>query len=184
MVTAESARADAYRLRIATSLATGVADDRRHDLLESVHASVGQAFGSISLAGQTDLNLTSRSGTLPLMIRNTNPFPVRVVLSIRSERLAFPEGDHFEYDLTEEITRVDVPVKALATGSVPTFVELSTPDGAMTLDSRRLNVRSTAISGVGLAISLGALAVLVFWWARTWRRNRRAQDPASDIAGA
>ena len=184
LVTAESARADAYRLRISTSLATGVADERRHELLQSVDTSVRQAFGSITLAGQTDLNLTSRSGTLPLMIRNTNPFPVQVVLSIRSDRLAFPEGDHFTYDLTEEITRVDIPVKALATGSIPTFVQLATPDGATTLDSRQLNVRSTAISGVGLAISLGALAVLVFWWARTWRRNRRAKDPAPDVADA
>ncbi len=184
LVTAESARADAYRLRIATSLATGVPDDARHALLQSVDAAVGQAFGAITLAGQTDLNLTSRSGTLPLMIRNTNPFPVRVVLSIRSDRLAFPEGDHFEYDLTEEITRVDIPVKALATGSVPTFVALSTPDQTRTLDSRQLNVRSTAISGVGLAISLGALAVLVFWWARTWRRNRRAKQTGPEGAGA
>lgn len=172
LVGTESARADTHHLHIATSLAAGIDDDRRLRLLEGVAADVEQAFDGVVLTGQTDLNLTSRSGTLPLQIRNDNDFPVRVVLEISSDRLLFPEGERFEIEAASEITRIDIPVQARATGSVPTFVELTTPDGRVVLEARRLNVRSTAISGVGLALSLGALAVLVIWWLRTWRRNR------------
>lgn len=171
-VDTESARADALRLRIATSIAVGVDAAERTSLVDSVETAVSTAFDAVALAGPTDLNLTSRNGTLPLMIRNDNDFPVRVVLRIRSDRLTFPEGDRFEYTLTEDVTRIDIPVEARATGSVPTAVELRTPDEEVVLDSRQLNVRSTAISGVGLALSLGALAVLILWWARTWRRSR------------
>lgn len=172
LVGTESARADAMRLRVATSVSSGLDHDARLRLLDDVAAEVTDAFDGVTLSGQTDLNLTSRSGALPLQIRNANDFPVDVVLQISSDRLRFPEGQRFEIAADEEITRVDIPVRAQATGSVPTFVQLTTPDGQIILDQRQLDVRSTAVSGVGLALSIGALIVLVIWWARSWRRSR------------
>ena len=183
LVGPESARADGLRLQIATSLARGIDAERRIGLLAAVRATVEGGFDAVVLTGQTDLNLTARSGTLPIMILNRNQFPVRVVLRIRSDRLTFREGDRFEFVVSEEVTRFDVPVDARATGSVPTFVEILTPDERVVLDSRRLDVRSTAVSGVGLLLSAGALAVLVFWWARTWRRSRRAGRRMRDRPG-
>ncbi len=174
LVVGESARAVDLRLRVATALAHGLTTDQRTALVDAAASTIEDTFAAITLSGQTDLNLTSRSGTLPLVLRNDTGFPVRVVVEIRSERLGFPDGDRFEVSLTEEITRLDVPVEARATGSVPTFVTVTTPDGAVTLDSRQLNVRSTAISGVGLFLSLGALAVLILWWGRSWWRGRSA----------
>lgn len=176
-VEGESARAVDLRLRVATALARGLSPEDRRALLDAADSAARETFDAISLAGQTDLNLTSRSGTLPLVLRNDTGFPVRVVVGIRSERLQFPQGDRFEMVLTDELTRLDVPVEARATGSVPTFVTVSTPDDEIRLDSRQLNVRSTAISGVGLTLSLGALAVLVIWWVRSWRRARHGDVP-------
>lgn len=179
-VEGQSARAVDLRLRVATALARGLSTDARQALLDAAAASAQETFDAITLAGQTDLNLTSRDGTLPLVLRNEAGFPVRVVVTIRSERLRFPEGDRFEVVLEEEVTRLDVPVEARATGSVPTFVSVLTPDEDIRLDVQQLNVRSTAISGVGLALSLGALAVLLVWWGRSWLRGRRdaGGDPA------
>lgn len=182
LVGAESARADSLRLRVATSVASGLDRDRRTALLDAVERDISEAFAGVHLSGQTDLNLTSRSGTLPLQIRNENDFPVDVVLQISSDRLRFPEGQRFEISASEEITRVDIPVRAQATGSVPTFVQLTTPDGTMILEERRLDVRSTAVSGVGLTLSLGALAVLIIWWARTWHQSRTGRPEPSDAA--
>ena len=178
LVGAESARASELRLRIATSLARGLDRSRRAAILETVAETTRATFDGVTLAGQTDVNLTSRRGTLPLIVRNDNPFPVKVVVRVRSERLRFPQGDRFEIDVAEELVRVDVPVESRATGSVPTFVEVLTPDEGLVLDERRLDVRSTAVSGVGLAISLGALVVLLVWWVRTWRRSHPVRsDP-------
>jgi hypothetical protein len=39
----------------------------------------------------------------------------------------------------------------------------------------RYTVRSTAVSGVGLALSIGAGVFLTVWWARHWRRTRRSK---------
>ena len=176
-VGAESARTADLAVQLATSVARDLGTDERLALLDAVHGEVRRGFDSVSLTGQTDLNLTSRRGELPVSIANANDYPVRVLVRIRSERLGFPDGREFEVTVDPDVTRLDVPVEALATGSVPTFVEVRTLDGSLLLDSRQLNVRSTAVTGVGLALSLGALAVLAIWWARTWRKGRGTGEP-------
>lgn len=173
---ADSSRAADLAEQRLTSVADGLETADRLALLEAVEAVVAEGFDGIDLTGQTDLNLTSREGDLPIAIANANDYPVRVTVVIRSDRLRFPDGEEFEVIAEPDITRLDVRVEALATGSVPTFVEIRTPDGALVLDARQLNVRSTAVSGVGLALSLGALAVLAVWWIRTWRKKHKTDD--------
>jgi hypothetical protein len=178
----QSSRADDLRLQVATAVATTTPTDRRDEAMAVVEAVLGEAFGGVRLSGDRNLNLTSRRGTLPITIENANPFPVDLVVRTRSDRLRFPDGDELPVTVEAgDLLRIDVPVEALATGSVPVFVELWTPDGIARLDLTQLNVRSTAISGVGIVLSLGALAVLLVWWVRHWRRTRRDRtvDPVS-----
>lgn len=170
-----SSRADDLRLQIATAVAATGTDETRTEAIGAVEESLRDVFSAIRLTGQTDLNLTSRRGTLPIIVENDNPFTVDVLVRIRSDRLAFPAGEAFPLTVSGDGERIDVPVESLATGSVPVFVEVWTGDDRELLDSRQLNVRSTAISGVGLTLSLGALLVLVTWWFRNWRRSRRAR---------
>lgn len=175
-----SSRADDLALQVATAVATTTPDARRDAAMDVVEGALGTAFGSVRLSGQTDLNLTSRRGTLPVTIENPNPFPVDVLVRTRSDRLAFPDGADLPVTVeASDILRIDVSVEALATGSVPVFVELWTPDDQIRIASQRLNVRSTAISGVGIVLSVGALLVLVVWWARNWRKTSRSRgdDP-------
>lgn len=175
-----SSRADDLRLQVATAVATTTPPARRDAAMDTVEQALGTAFGSVRLGGERNLNLTSRRGTLPVTVENANPFPVNVVIRTTSDRLRFPDGRDLPVSVEAgDATRFDVPVEALATGSVPVSVELWTPDDRIRLDGRTLNVRSTAISGVGLLLSLGALLVLVVWWVRSWRRKRRDPAPAS-----
>jgi Family of unknown function (DUF6049) len=179
-----SSRADDLRLQVATAVATTTPPARRDAAMNTVEEALGTAFGSVRLGGERNLNLTSRRGTLPVTVENANPFPVDVVIRTTSDRLRFPDGEDLPVTVDAgDAARIDVPVEALATGSVPVSVELWTPDDRIRLDGRTLNVRSTAISGVGLLLSLGALLVLVVWWVRSWRRNRRATATPGPPAG-
>lgn len=182
LVGPDSARTASLELQLLTSLADDLADEERRALIDDVVASVDEGFEAVHLTGQTDLNLTSRRGDLPITVINENDFPVTIEVRIRSDRLDFPEGEAFTVEVGTEPARLDIPVEARATGSVPTFVELWTTDGRTLLDERQLDVRSTAVSGVGLALSLGALAVLAVWWLRTWFRSRRAGHHDEDVA--
>jgi hypothetical protein len=57
-------------------------------------------------------------------------------------------------------------------------VRVTSPDGALLLDRSTFDVRSTAISGVGLVLSVGAGLFLAVWWARNWRKSRRTTGGA------
>ena len=51
---------------------------------------------------------------------------------------------------------------------------MTSPDAQRSLATTRYTVRSTAVSGAGLVLSLGAGVFLITWWARHWHRTRRS----------
>ena len=61
---------------------------------------------------------------------------------------------------------------------------VTSPDGRLQLAERVVTVRSTAISGVGIVLSLGALVFLFVWWGRQIRRKRRQRQVVDTAGGA
>ena len=61
-----------------------------------------------------------------------------------------------------------------------------TPDGRITLGRTRITVRSTALSGVGVVLSVGALVFLLVWWGRHTldARRGRGRRPRHAIGAA
>jgi len=125
------------------------------------------------------VTLASRSADLPLVIRNSQTLPVTVDLFLRSEKLRFPNGEHKVLRLLPGDNQITVRVQAPTSGDARVTATLSSPDGRIELARGTLNVRSTAISGLGLTISIISLAVLLTWWARTILRVRRNRSAAS-----
>jgi hypothetical protein len=64
-------------------------------------------------------------------------------------------------------------------------VLVTSGDGSVVLDQSTFDVRSTAISGVGFALSIGAGLFLAVWWLRNWRNGRRSRHlvPAGNTGG-
>jgi hypothetical protein len=52
-------------------------------------------------------------------------------------------------------------------------VDVTSPDDSVGIDSVRLPVQASTISGVGAALSVASLTVLAWWWLVTVRRRRR-----------
>ena len=73
---------------------------------------------------------------------------------------------------------IDIPVHARVPGQSRVDISIRTPDGAVLLDEVRYSVRGTAISGLGLVLSVGAALFLLLWWARHWGQSRRARHAA------
>jgi hypothetical protein len=152
----------------------GLDDDARSAYLDGVGATIdGQLDGIVTPADQR-VTLTDRSGDIPLTIENQLDYPVDVTVVLTSAKLEFPEGNTRTVTLPPSTpTQVDVAVEAKASGAFPLDVSVQSPDGAVPLGTARYTVRSTAISGVGLFLSIGAGAFLLLWWARHWRSIRR-----------
>jgi hypothetical protein len=117
-------------------------------------------------------------------VRNRAGYPVRVVIRFASDRLEFPTNPDgaLALTLTEEITRVKIGVRARASGDTPLDITITSPDGRLTLSRARYRIRSTAVSGLGVVLSVGAGGFLLFWWAGNARRTRRRRrnGPVTD----
>jgi hypothetical protein len=119
-----------------------------------------------------------------LTFRLTTGYPVLLDLFLQGARLEFPgyEDGHIPLTLTEETTRVPVNVRTRGSGDSALDVTLQTPDGGLVVGRTRVTVRSTAFSGVGVVLSVGAGTFLALWWGRhilTARRGRRRPQHAA-----
>ncbi len=130
-------------------------------------------MGAVTISDARTITLTARTGSVPLTLRNDSGIPLHVLVTLDSERLEFPDGEVLDLVLTEEVTRVDVAVNTRTSGSFPLRIDVQSPDGLLELAATRVTIRSTAVSGVGIILSVGALVILVLWWLRDWRSGRR-----------
>lgn len=170
----DSPRAEPVANRLLLATARELDDEERRAQLAAARAGVREVVAAISAPAQETITLTARDGTVPLTLRNDADIPVHVVVHLRSPKLEFPDGESIPLTLTDATTRVDIDVRALASGSFPLEVRVTSPDGAVTVSTIDFSVQSTAVSGVGVFLSAGAALFLMVWWARHWRRTRRS----------
>ena len=147
----------------------------------SVLRNSGKALGAQTsqfvVSGDRTITLTSRNGTVPVIIVSSAPYSVNGTLTLTSDKLLFANGAGQFSEPRPLIGSghsnvIYVGVKAQASGEFRVNVTFQSPSGGLVLTSGILNVRSTATSVVGIVLSLGAVAVLLMWWIRTTLRRR------------
>ena len=123
------------------------------------------------------INFTARDGVVSLTFKLNTGYPVAIDVFLQGEKLEFPghEDGHIALTLTDPTTRVPVNVRTRASGDSALDITLQTPDGGMLIGRTRMTVRSTAFSGVGVVLSVGAMAFLAIWWGRSILQARRAR---------
>ncbi|MBW3614126.1 MAG: hypothetical protein KY439_02305 [Actinobacteria bacterium] len=161
-----------------TLLAAQSADLRareRSRYLEGASEQIDAELAGLSMPQNRSITLTAREGEIPITVTSTLGYPVRGVLRVDSDTLDFPQGASQELALVRRNTTLPITVRAHASGSFPLRVRLQSPTGSLLLASSRYTVRSTAVSGVGTALSAGAALFLLVWWGNHLRvrRSRR-----------
>jgi Family of unknown function (DUF6049) len=161
------------RLLVAAALPLSPAERSSH--LASVRRDIDGELSHVDLPDRQTFTLTARQGLVPLSVRNTAGYPMTVLVQFSGERLEFPENPdgRIQLQLTQEITRIEITVRTLTSGDAPLTLTVSTPDDRRELDRSRFTVRSTAVTGVGLALIGGSLLFLAAWWGRNIHRARR-----------
>jgi hypothetical protein len=148
-----------------------------------------RALRTISRAlslSEAHTTLTSRSGRIPVTVTSSLGYPAHVLLRLRSSDLTFAANRsvlQLRLDLTGKASQSDIRVSTRTSGSSRLDIALVSPRDDYVLLEVAVAVRSTAISEVAVALSLGALLVLVVWWVRSSRR-RRAIRMAGGAPGA
>lgn len=164
--------AQAYDRPLAIAAASDLALRRRNLDLDRIRADVDRRFAAITAAERDQVTLGASDASFPLVIHSTLDHPVQVVIELSSsDRLQFPD-DRIEATITDERTVIPIKVHTRGSGATPLTITTRTPDGQVILTTTRYTVRSTAVSGVGIVLSVGAGLFLAAWWGRHWYRNR------------
>jgi hypothetical protein len=154
--------------------ARGLDAAQRTAALAAYERTFAAETGKISLGTERTVTFTARRAPIPITVLSNTTYPVCVVVTLASDKFTFPDGNTRVLLLDRQTTSVRVTAQARTSGDrLPIDVSLRTPDGQLLITRQVLTVHSTAISFVGVALTVFAGAVLLVWWLRTWRRSRR-----------
>jgi hypothetical protein len=167
--------------------------------LDALNRGVQGVLAQVQLPTTRTITLTARTGHLPLSVVSLSDQPLQVLLQVQSDKLKFPgagTANTATFPLTLHKgtnTIADLTVEARTSGAFPLHLTVLTPDGAVVISRATVTVQSTALSGVGVVLSVGAALFLVAWWSRhAWRarhaaraeeRHRQARGRAEAPAG-
>jgi hypothetical protein len=145
--------------------------------LDRVSATIFGTYARVSVPRQV-FTLTSRSGTIPVEVRNDTGRPLRVEINlIADRRLEFVTGSTRELVLSSEREILRFTVRARTTGLLPINVQVQTPGGGdrhETIARSQVLIRSTAYNRVALFLTIGAAVFLLGWWGRRLLPRRRS----------
>lgn len=145
-----------------------------------VNATIESFLTQIEVPSKKTVTLTAEEGDLPLSFVNHSDRPVSVKVSLVSPKLAFPDGDTKTVDLKPNATTTTTfVVQARTTGTFPLDINVTTADGRFEIEQTTITIRSTALNGVGLILTIGAGLFLAIWWLTHFRRTRAKRRGAN-----
>lgn len=141
--------------------------------LDAIAADLRTLVAAIDLPPRETVVVTSYRADVPVVLHNRSERPLRVRVQVAGVGVEVDDSGTFDVDVPPGVVEILVPVQTRRSGTFRLQVRVSTPDGGIELAQGTLELRSQAISGVGIALSAGAIAVLVAWWVRSNRQRRR-----------
>jgi hypothetical protein len=163
------------------ALSTANSPARVQAYLAGIAAKLQTLTSGITTTAKT-LTLTARRAYLPLSFQNnTGRAGIHVLVHLDSTKLIFPKGPDFPLTLPlghSTAKQNEFPVEARASGTFVMTITLESPDRSVKLGTTSVTIRSTVFSGIGIALTLGALLFLAGWWGNHFVRTRRARRHA------
>ena len=154
--------------------AADLTPSERARYLDPIAARLHSEAALITIPYGHTITITSLAAKIPISIVSLASVPLRVTLTADSPDLGFPDGDRWPVVLTSRNNVVQIQLAARSSGDSPLRLEVTAPNGVV-LQAGEITIRSTAISGVAVVLSFGAVAFLIVWWFRSIIQKRRRQ---------
>lgn len=165
----------------------GLEPSTRLSYFDAPRAEMAREMADVSLPRKRTITITSLAAKIPISVASRDRTPLDVDLRLSSCPL--PAGSvgcrNGDLSFTHHVFRlspllpgnrtIEVHVSARSSGDFFLYLELTTPDGGTILADSRVLIRSTAISGVAIVLTVVAAAFLVLWWGRSALRRRRGR---------
>ncbi len=134
---------------------------------------------SVKVPAGFSFNLTGRTTTVPVTLRNDADIALTVTVRMSSSKLLFPDGDQTVTLPPQSYFEVRIPIEARSNGRFPVSLAVFTPLGGVPIAPPvPLTASVNAFSGLGNLVTGAALLIVLSWWLRHFRRNRRARAAA------
>jgi hypothetical protein len=150
----------------------GESSSQRHAYLATIDTKASALTGLATLPFGRTITVTSQQAKIPISIISNANVPFDAVLSASSPELGFPKGHSWRIKIYPHTNIVPILLSARTSGDFSLQLTLATSTG-FTIQSGSMTIRSTAISGVAVALSIGAAVFLVVWWLRSILTKRR-----------
>jgi hypothetical protein len=173
----------------------GVRRSVRHSYFQAPAHQMRIESAALSLPSRRTITITSLSAKVPISVASKARTPLKVTLRLSECPPQATSCDNTDISflrhsipltLTPGNRTIEVRVAARSSGDFPIYLELATPSGVSVVTTV-LIIRSTAISGVAVVLTVVAGVFLIAWWGRSVlkrRRGRHARPPAPDSASA
>lgn len=146
--------------------------DRGRAYAVSSQAAAEEELAAVRIRGPGEVTLTSRQGTVQLLVFNDNTYPVLLRPVLRSPKLTFEPAEIQAFE--PGTTRVEVEVTAQSSGIFPLEASLETSGGVVVARSETISIRSTEFNRIALLVTFGALGFLIIFYSiRSLRRKGR-----------
>lgn len=181
--TATDALAPLHTL-LAVSVNPLLTTGERTDFLQAVDRQATLGATDVDLVERGRITVTERSTDLPVTIVNGKATTVTVALELASDSISFPESGRPIVRLEPGRNDLSVPIEARSAGDGAIEVVVTTPDetGRIILSTGTLNVRYTAVSGLGTLVLVAAGAAVAVWWFRARRRSLVSAETGATVA--
>ncbi|HVC72053.1 MAG TPA: hypothetical protein VNC61_17505 [Acidimicrobiales bacterium] len=178
---------------------------RRNRQVAHFGAALAAQLALLSVTSR-EVRLTASAGSVPITVIKSAPYPVKAVLSLTSDKIAFSSANaqapntqcaipvvtgaantssvsaqssvSMQCTFVHGTNAVYVEMQSRVSGDFRLTVTLDSPQGGLQLTSGQLTVRSMSTSAVAIALSAAAAVVLLGWWGRTIWRGRRTRRGA------
>ena len=158
-----------YTRLIAERVTTG-----RHGWLLAANSELTRQLNQTRV-DESPIILTSRVSTIPVTIINRTPGTSTVVVHFSGKHIAIHTWPIMTVSLTQPTTVLHIPI-ALLHGSVGDVeVTVLSGDQKLVLAHATIRVTYATVSTVGFILTFGALAIILIWWIRSWRRAGRGR---------
>ena len=149
----------------------GIDPSIRQGYLSAPLAMMDRLGSELSLPPGRTVTVTSSSARFPIAITSGSRTPLQVILAVSGANLT--SSTDMKVVLKRGTTSFIVRVGTRTSGDSNLQLQLLSPAGRLELAHAQFTIRSTAISGVAIALTAGAGAFLLFWWFRSASRRRR-----------
>lgn len=167
-----------YRSQILSSLTRQRNPTDRRRTVALLDSQLDDDMAVIELHDGQPVTLAARSAPIPIIMDSNAGGPREVLLRFNSDKVVATQGQQL-VTIEPGTSSIDVEFETRSFGVSPLEVSVWTPDGGILLANTRFEIRSTAVPGLGLLVTVGAVGLLGAWWVLDFRKRRIVENEPS-----